>query len=65
MSIKGKTIYVPYEDTRYRVSNNIIKTHAIGSKSYITHNGGGQALENHDSEHLKCGSKRQDRDERF
>ena len=31
ISTKGKTIRVPYEDTRCRVSNNIIKTHAMSS----------------------------------
>ena len=31
MSTKGKTIRVPYEGTRCRVSNNKIKTHATSS----------------------------------
>ena len=57
MSTKGKTICVPYEDIRHRESNNTIKTHATSSKSYITHNGGGQTLENHNFECLKCGSE--------
>ena len=59
-SIKRKAILVPYEDTRRRVSNNTIKKHATNSKSYITHNGEGQTLENHDSKYLKYGSEHQD-----
>ena len=39
MSIKRKTIHVPYEDIRHRVYNNKIKIHAMSSKGYITHNG--------------------------
>ena len=31
MSIKEKTIHVPYEDTRCKVSNNTIKTHVTSS----------------------------------
>ena len=64
-STKGKTIRVPHEDTRHRVSNNTIKTYAMGLKSYITHNGKWQTLESHNSENLKCGSELQDWDERF
>ena len=54
----GKTICAPYDDTGNKVSNNKIKTQATSSKIHITHNGGGQTLEHHDFECLKCGSER-------
>ena len=37
MSTKRKTIRVSYEDTRWRTSNNTIKTHVTSSQSYILH----------------------------
>ena len=38
-----------------RGTNDMIKTHAICSKDYITHNGREKTLENYSFEHLKCG----------
>ena len=56
---RRKTTRALYKGTR-RGTNDTIKTHAICSKDYITHNGRGKTLENYSFEHLKCGFECQD-----
>ena len=46
MHTKGKkTIRVPYEDKRHKVSNNMTDSRVTSSKDFVMHHGGGETLE--------------------